>query len=617
MDAARIRSRPFRVSIYRTRCVGEAARLPCGGVRNDCVSKLVDKVIRTHWRHAESVHETTARKFNASDYPIKDRTMNERRKILLISLMIMTCVALVAGAISLVVQYDAAFEHERERLVETVQSRARLIESVAEFDAVHSTTDISGGSEAATLSQVVRAHERFRGFGETGEFTLARQEGDKIVFLLRHRHFDLENPRPVPFNSELAEPMRRALSGESGTVIGLDYRGEKVLAAYEPVGIVGWGVVCKIDLSEIRRVFVRAGLAASSVGALVILAGAFLLLRSAAPLIERLESSEAQTLAILETAADGIITIDEGGIVRMFNSAAERIFGFSANEVVGKNINMLIPPPHKDRHNDYIARYVQTGEARVVGKRVELEGQRKDESIFSLEAAVSEVKMHGRRLFTGVFRDITERKRLEKEILQIGQREQQRIGQDLHDTMGQHLTGAAFRTKALEKKLAEQALPEAESALQISRLINEAIAQARALAKGLYPVELTSDGLMSALREHAASVEALFKVRCSYRCDEPVLVEDNTVAVNLFRIAQEAITNAIKHSQARQIELVMVLKDGKPSLTVRDDGVGIPDRFDTAKGMGLRIMGQRAKMIGAELSMGRNPAGGTVVTCSF
>jgi PAS domain-containing protein len=133
--------------------------------------------------------------------------------------------------------------------------------------------------------------------------------------------------RSVPFDSELAEPMRRALSGGSGTVIGLDYRGEKVLAAYEQVGVVNWGVVGKIDLAEIRGVFLRAGLTAFSVGLVVVLIGAFIFLRRTDPLIRRLASNEARTRAILDTAADGVITIDEQGTIESFNAAAERIFG--------------------------------------------------------------------------------------------------------------------------------------------------------------------------------------------------------------------------------------------------------------------------------------------------
>ncbi|UCC30502.1 MAG: PAS domain S-box protein [Phycisphaerales bacterium] len=342
--------------------------------------------------------------------------MNERKKVLLFSVLIMTAAALVVGAISLFGLYRTAFEQQRERLVETVRSRARLIEAVARFDAMYSASDVPGGPEAATLSQVMRAHEQFRGFGETGEFTLAHREGDKIVFLLRHRHSDLDSPRPVPWESKLAEPMRRALSRESGTVIGLDYRGERVLAAYEWVDVVGWGMVAKIDLAEIRGIFVRAGLVASAVGVAVVLGGALLFLRVSHPLIKRLEGSEARTRAILSAAADGVITIDEQGTIESFNRAAEGIFGWTANEALGEKINVLMPAPHSEHHDEYMDYYLRTGDARCIGSRRELVGRRKDGTIFPVEVTVSEVDLPGRRLFTGIVRDITGRKRAEEAL---------------------------------------------------------------------------------------------------------------------------------------------------------------------------------------------------------
>jgi len=155
------------------------------------------------------------------------------------------------------ISYETAFEEERARLTELAQSQARLIEAVARFDAVYSK-EYPKGEIAATLSQITDAHRHYKGFGKTGEFTLARKEGENIVFLLSHRHYDLENPKPVPVDSDLAEPMRLALSGASGNVMGLDYRGKKVLAAYEPVKELGLGIVAKIDLVEIRSPFIKA-----------------------------------------------------------------------------------------------------------------------------------------------------------------------------------------------------------------------------------------------------------------------------------------------------------------------------------------------------------------------
>ena len=217
--------------------------------------------------------------------------MSERKRLLLL-IAIMSVVSMVIAAITITVLYRTAFEEEKERLVETARSQARLIEAVARFDADRDE-QVPGvypeGAVAATLSQIEDAHRHYRGFGETGEFTLARREGDQIVFLLRHRHDDLERPEPVRFDSDLAEPMRRALSGASGTVVGQDYRGVKVLAAHEPVAELSLGIVAKIDLEEIREPFVKASFIAVGAALAVVLVGAGLFLRVSEPLIRRLE----------------------------------------------------------------------------------------------------------------------------------------------------------------------------------------------------------------------------------------------------------------------------------------------------------------------------------------
>lgn len=218
--------------------------------------------------------------------------MSEGKRVLLLILIMATASMVVVG-IAISVLYHVAYEEEQARLVETAQSQARLIEAVARFDTIYSK-DYPEGPEAATLSQIVDAHEHYEGFGDTGEFTLARRRGDDIVFLLSHRHHNLKYPKPISFDSELAEPMRRALSGLSGTVVGFDYRGELVLAAHEPVAELDLGIVAKIDLAEIRAPFVRAGIIALCFAALVVLAGAALFLRVSNPMIKRLQQHTAE-----------------------------------------------------------------------------------------------------------------------------------------------------------------------------------------------------------------------------------------------------------------------------------------------------------------------------------
>ena len=213
--------------------------------------------------------------------------MTERNRVIALICIMATGAMLVAG-MALWVLYRAAFEEERARLVEMAQSHARVIEAVARFDAAH-YQDFPGGPAAATLQQIIEAHGKYAGFGRTGEFVLASKTGDQMVFLLRHGARRVDYPAAIPLDSDLAEPMRRALVGQSGTVVGLDYHGATVLAAYEPVGELDLGIVVKIDLAEVQAPFRRAGLVAGGFTLLVVIAGAALFLRITGPIISRLE----------------------------------------------------------------------------------------------------------------------------------------------------------------------------------------------------------------------------------------------------------------------------------------------------------------------------------------
>jgi len=267
--------------------------------------------------------------------------MSERKRVLVL-ILIMATASLIVASITISMLYRAAFEEERARLVETAQSQARLIESIARFDAIYSR-DYQGGPEEATLSKILDAHREYKGFGETGEFTLARRVGNDIVFLLSHRHYDLNDPRPVPFDTELAEPMRHALSGLSGTVVGLDYRGELVLAAHEPVAELNLGLVAKIDLAEVRAPFVKSSAVALVFVVLVVVAGMALPLRISSPIIRRLEEmvgalreSEVSYRDLYENAPNAYFSISAvDGSIRRCNSAALQLLGYEREDLEG------------------------------------------------------------------------------------------------------------------------------------------------------------------------------------------------------------------------------------------------------------------------------------------
>lgn len=207
-----------------------------------------------------------------------------------------------------------------------------------------------------------------------------------------------------------------------------------------------------------------------------------------------------------------------------------------------------------------------------------------------------------------------ERKNLEQQILEISEREQCRIGQDLHDGLGQHLAGIELMTQALEQKLTGK--PRTDAA-RIAQHVRDAIRQTKSLARGLSPVNLDAGGLMSALHELAANVQNMFRVQCAFRCDKPVLMAENAVAAHLFRIAQEAVSNAIRHGQATSIEIGLTALPERLVLAVKDNGVGLPPAHARGSGMGLRIMHYRAAVVGGSLAAQRDPNGGTTVVCSL
>lgn len=214
--------------------------------------------------------------------------MNPKTRVIVL-ILIMVLVVAFAEVITISILYNTSVNGTRERLQETVKSHARLVEAVARADQKHIRNNSISVREI-TLSQIREAHSHYEQFSKSGEFTLSNRVGDKIVFLMRHKHLNMNIPKPVSWNSNLAEPMRLALSGESGTIIGLDYKGVKVLAAFEPVSELDLGIVAKIDLSEIRKPFLMAALISGLGAVIMIFIGACCFIKITNPIIEKLKT---------------------------------------------------------------------------------------------------------------------------------------------------------------------------------------------------------------------------------------------------------------------------------------------------------------------------------------
>ena len=321
--------------------------------------------------------------------------------------------------------------------------------------------------------------------------------------------------------------------------------------------------------------------------------------------------------AILETVNALVFVLDREGRIVRFNRACEQATGLSFDDVQGIPIWELFPSAEEVERFQLVVHALQAGH--VPEKHFEGYWTARDGVSHLIAWSTTVLPASGDTpvyiVISGM--DITERKHLERTILEISAREQRRIGQDLHDGLGQQLTGIAFMAKAQQQKLAEKRLPEAVEAAKIVTLVNQAISQTRELAKGLAPVVLDAHGLMSALQLHSVEIENLFGLSCRFQCDPPVLIPDAAMATHLYRIAQEAITNAVKHGGAQNISVRLSSLDCRGLLLISDDGKGFTQKTRNQGGMGLQIMKYRAEMIGGALEMHSESMQGTTISCRF
>ncbi|HKI69026.1 MAG TPA: sensor histidine kinase, partial [Verrucomicrobiae bacterium] len=236
-----------------------------------------------------------------------------------------------------------------------------------------------------------------------------------------------------------------------------------------------------------------------------------------------------------------------------------------------------------------------------------------------LEISSRLIKKNSRKTeVEGTARDITERRRLERELLEISSREQRRIGHDLHDGVCQQLAGIAYLVNIMGNQMQRQGTPQARQAEKISGLINEVTLQARSVARGLFPVRLEELGLVFSLEEMAANARNRFGANCEVNCEAPPLITvDNETALHLYYIAQEAVLNALNHGKAKHVTVSLKPEGAQYNLTVSDDGSGFENTSPGSGGMGIRIMHYRAKVIGATLNVKSRPGQGTQVVCIF
>jgi PAS domain S-box-containing protein len=333
---------------------------------------------------------------------------------------------------------------------------------------------------------------------------------------------------------------------------------------------------------------------------------------------EAMRRSEHNLTIFFNQAPVGLVWLSADGLILRANQAQLDLLGCPAQGYLGHSFTEACVEPAQG--SELLERLA----ARKKVRHFRLALRCKDGTVrhllvdavsFLAEAASFWKDSHFR--YSSIFlRDITDMVKLEREILQAGERESRRIAQDLHDGLGQLLAGTAHMAATLQKDLAAKSRPEARRLDRISKLLCEAIAQARSLSHGLHPVEPESNGLMAALEFLAARTKSLFQTECHFTCRQPVLIPDNAVATHLFRIAQEAVSNAVKHGRPRRIEISLTGTPERIQLAIRDNGAGLPARLRKNSGMGLRIMQYRAGMINGSLAIQNESGGGAAVVCT-
>jgi PAS domain S-box-containing protein len=327
-----------------------------------------------------------------------------------------------------------------------------------------------------------------------------------------------------------------------------------------------------------------------------------------------LVESERRHRQLLEDLEEVVYEIGPDGHVTYVSPASKRILGYSPSEVIGRPITDFMLPEDAPavcesvRHR-YAKGNAETNEARVRTKSGRVRWIRATGKAMRAGSEVATIR--------GVAFDVTEERALQQRLNDAAAEEQRRIGHDLHDGLGQELAGISCLLTTVQQKLTERGLPEREDVAKVIRLLDDVRAQTRSLANLLIPVAGEAGGLARALERLAEHVEEAYGIACSVRVCEGVTAGNGATATYLYRIVQEAVSNAVRHGKADSVLISLCLRDGMCELTVADDGIGMPDGEKEPEGFGLKTISHRAQCMGGRAEIARGSNGGTLVRVCF
>lgn len=536
-------------------------------------------------------------------------SVKRERRSLRALVLILIIASTLTGVIAAAILYKTALSQKSAFLLNNVRNLASLIDAVAHFD--RGTFREEGRATKATLSQIEAAFKDHSDFGETGEILLGRLEGDRVAIFLRYRDHHINPNLVLPYDKPRYEAMRRALAGETGVGEFSNLLGEDVLAAYTYIPYLKTGLEIRVSMSEIIRPYLYSAVIIAVAIGFVILVCVYLFLRLSRPVLQELEKHRLLTEAVVDSAQDIILSIGSSGLVRLINPAGVRELGYTRAEVEGKDFALLFNG--EDLNTGTVLEKIRQQNLQIAPDTI-VQLRRRNGDTFPSSITCGQKQLDENALTTIVLHDLTARKhaedtirRLTHKIIEIKDQEQDAISRELHDTLGTNLVWLKLQAQRVAAGNAGK-----EDVQNLIHNFDDTIELTRNLSHSLSPIAIEKLGLATMLRRLVERANRIGAARVTLTAQNIDMAFDGKLTFHIFRMVQEALNNALRHSNAENIVIECNRDDHRLLLRIRDDGVG----FNAAaahEGLGLSLITERAKSLKGVVKFNSSENHGTEV----